>query len=167
MVSQKGKVRASLGLSAGAGHLSVANAKDQIVANMTGTGPGDGGTVTIGNGSGKGVANLTASANGAGLVQVFQPGAGAVAVLTQDEAGGLLQIKNRSGVPVANLKTGVGGGGYWQLADAGGNPVVEAEFDGARGIVKAGPKYKCSAMMQAAVVVGVASVPDCIRGSNK
>ena len=166
-VSDKGKVRASLSVSTGAGHLAVLNAKDLVVANVTGKGTADGGAVIVGNGSGKGVANLTAGADGSGLVQVFQPGAGSVAVLTQDKAGGLLQIKNGSGTPVANLKAGAEGGGYWQLTDPAGNPVVEAEFEGGRGIVKAGPHYKCSAMMQAAVVVGVASLPDCIRGSNK
>ena len=166
-VSVKGKERAILGLSLAAGHLAVLNAKDQVVANVTGTGPANGGAVTIANGSGKGVANLTAGADGAGLVQVFQPGAGSVAVLTQDKDGGLLQIKNGSGTPVASFKTGPGGAGYWQLTDPGGNPAIEAGFDGVVGVVRAGPYYKCSAAMQAAVVVGVASLPDCIKGRNK
>jgi hypothetical protein len=165
-VSQKGKVRASLGVSTGAGHLSVSNAKDRVVANVTGTGPGDGGSVTVGNGSGKGVANVTAAADGSGLVQVFQPGGGSVAVLAQDKAGGLLQIKNGSGTPVANLKAASGGGGYWQLTDPAGNPVVEGGFDGGSGVVRAGPYYRCSPTAQAVPLVGAARLPDCIRGRD-
>jgi hypothetical protein len=166
-VSQKGKARAILGLRTNAGHLALANAKDLIVANVTGTGPGDGGAVTVGNGSGKGVANVTAGADGSGLVQVFQPGAGSVVVLTQDKAGGLLQIKNGSGTPVASFKAGNSdGGGYWQLTDAGGNPMVEGGSDEGRGIVRAGPFYTCLPAMGTAIV-GVASLPDCIRGRNK
>jgi hypothetical protein len=166
-VSQKGKVRASLGLSIAAGHLSISNAKDLVVANVTGTGPGDGGAVTVGNGSGKGVANLTAGADGSGLVQVFQPGAGSVAVLTQDKLGGLLQIKNGSGTPVASLKASSEGGGYWQLTDPGGNPMVEGGSAGGRGIVRAGPFYRCSATAQAVPLIGVARLPDCIIGRDK
>lgn len=165
-VSQKGKVRATLGLSINAGHLSVFNSKDQVVANVTGTGPGNGGVVVVGNGSGKGVANLAAGADGAGLVQVFQPGAGPVAVLTQDKSGGLLQIKNESGTPVANLKASTEGGGYWQLTDPGGNPMVEGGSAGGRGIVRAGPYYTCTPAMGTALV-GVAMLPDCIRGRDK
>ena len=74
-VSAKGKERAALRLSAGAGHLSLSNAKDLVVANVTATGTGDGGAVIVGNGSGKGVASLASGSDGAGLVQVFQPGA--------------------------------------------------------------------------------------------
>ena len=165
-VSHKGKERAALGLSINAGHLSVSNSKDQVVANVTGTGPNNGGAVTVGNGSGQGVANLTAGADGLGLVQVFQPGAGSVVVLTQDKAGGQLQIKNASGIPVANLKTSGEGGGYWQLTDPGGNPVVEGGSAEGRGIVRAGPFYTCTPAMGTALV-GVAMLPDCIRGREK
>jgi hypothetical protein len=166
-VSQKGKARAALTLSAGAGHLSVSNSKDVVVANVTATGPADGGSVIVANGSGKGVANLTAGADGSGLVQVFQPGAGSVAVLTQDKSGGLLQIKNGNGTPVANLKASTQGGGFWQLTDAGGNPVVEGGSAEGRGIVRAGPFYRCSATAQAVPLLGVARLPDCIMGRDK
>jgi len=165
-VSHKGKVRAALGLSTGAGHLSVSSRKDLIVANVTGTGPGDGGAVTVGNGSGKGVANLSAGADGSGLVQVFQPGAGSVAVMTQDKTGGLLQIKNGNGTPVANMKAGPEGGGYWQLSDPSGNPMVEGGSAEGRGIVRAGPYYRCSQVAQAVPLIGVARLPDCIRGRD-
>jgi len=165
-VSHKGKVRATLGLSTAAGHLSVSNTKDLVVANVTGNGTNNGGAVTVGNGSGKGVANLTAGADGSGLVQVFQPGAGSVAVLTQDKSGGLLQIKNGSGTPVANLKASAEGGGYWQLSDPGGNPMVEGGSADGRGIVRAGPYYTCTPAMGTALV-GVAMLPDCIRGRDK
>jgi hypothetical protein len=167
-VNQKGKPRATLGLRIGAGHLSLANAKDRIVANVTGTGSGDGGAVIIGNGSGKGVASLEAGADGSGLVQVFQPGAGSVVVMAQDKAGGLLQIKSGAGTPVANVKTGPGGAGYLQLTDPTGNPAVEAGFDDqGSGVVRAGPYYRCSATAQAVPLIGVARLPDCIRGRNK
>jgi hypothetical protein len=166
-VSKKGKVRASLGLSTDAGHLSISNAKDLVVANVTGTGPANGGAVTVGNGSGKGVANVTAAADGSGLVQVFQPGAGSVAVLAQDKAGGLLQIKNGSGTPVANLKAASSGGGYVQLTDPAGTPVVEGGFDGSSGLVRAGPYYRCSAMAQNVPLIGTVRLPDCIRGRDK
>jgi hypothetical protein len=167
-VSRKGKVRASLGLSINAGHLSVSNAKDQVVANVTGTGSGNAGAVTVGNGSGKGVASLTAGVDGSGLVQIFQPGAGPVVVLGQDKAGGLLQIKSGAGTPVANVKAGPGGAGYLQLTDPGGNPAVEAGFDNeGSGVVRAGPYYRCSATAQAVPLLGVARLPDCIRGRNK
>jgi hypothetical protein len=166
-VSQKGKARAILGLRTNAGHLALANGKDIIVANVTGTGPGDGGAVTVGNGSGKGVANLTAGADGSGLVQVFQPGAGSVAVMTQDKSGGLLQIKNGNGTPVANVKAGPEGGGYWQLSDPSGNPMVEGGSAEGRGIVRAGPYYRCSPVAQAVPLIGVARLPDCIRGRDK
>jgi hypothetical protein len=167
-VSQKGKVRATLGLSTGAGHLAVMNSKDLIVANVTGNGTANGGAVVVGNGSGKGVANLTAGGDGAGLVQVFQPGAGAVAVMTQDKGGGLLQIKNGSGAPVASFKASDSDGdGYWQLNDAGGNPMIEAGTDGeGRGTVRAGPFFTCTPAMGTALV-GIAMLPDCIRGRNK
>jgi hypothetical protein len=166
-VSEKGKVRAALAVSAGAGHLAVWNAKDLVVANVTGKGTADGGAVTVGNGSGKGVANLTAGADGSGLVQVFQPGAGSVAVMTQDKSGGLLQIKNGNGTPVASLKAASDGGGYWQLTDPAGNPVVEGGEAEGRGIVRAGPYYRCSATAQAVPLIGVARLPDCIIGRDK
>jgi hypothetical protein len=166
-VSDNGKLRAALGLATGAGHLSLSNAKDEVVANVTGTGPGDGGAVIVGNGSGKGVASVTAGADGSGLVQVFQPGAGPVVVLAQDKGGGLLQVKNQSGTAVANLKSGAQGDGYLQLANAGGNPVVEAGTDGeGTGVVRAGPYYRCSATAQAVPLIGVARLPDCIRGRS-
>lgn len=165
-VSVKGSVRASLGTSVGAGHLAVLNAKDLVVANVSGTGTGNGGAVTVGNGSGKGIANLTAAADGSGLVQVFQPGGPPVVVLAQDKAGGLVQIKSESGTPVASLKTSTEGGGYWQLTDAGGNPVVEGGSAEGRGIVRAGPFYTCTPAMGTALV-GVAMLPDCIRGRDK
>jgi hypothetical protein len=72
-VSDKGKVRASLSVSSGAGHLAVLNAKDLVVANVTGKGTADGGAVTVGNGSGKGVANLKASTEGGGFWQLTDP----------------------------------------------------------------------------------------------
>lgn len=167
-VSQKGKTRATLGLSTGAGHLALINTKDLIVANVTANGAANGGAVVVGNGSGKGVANMTAGADGAGLVQVFQPGAGSVVVLTQDKAGGLLQIKNGSGTPVSSLKaSNSDGDGYWQLNDAAGNPMVEAGTDGGgRGTVRAGPYFTCSPAMGTAIV-GVAMLADCIRGRDK
>jgi hypothetical protein len=112
-------------------------------------------------------AEVEMGADGSGLVQVFQPGVGSVVVLTQDKAGGLLQIKNGSGTPVASFKAGDSdGGGYWQLTDAGGNPMVEGGSDEGRGIVRAGPFYTCTPAMGTAVV-GVASLPDCIKGRNK
>jgi hypothetical protein len=166
-VKEKGSVRASLSLSAGAGHLAVKNSKDLVVANVTGTGTGNGGAVIVGNGSGKGVANLTAAADGSGLVQVFQPGGPPVVVLAQDKTGGLVQVKNGSGTPVANLKTSTEGGGYWQLTDAGGNPVVEGGSAEGRGIVRAGPYYRCSSTAQAVPLIGVARLPDCIMGRDK
>jgi len=166
-VNEKGKPRASLKVSAGAGHLSVSNSKDLVVANVTATGPADGGSVIVANGSGKGVANLTAGANGSGLVQVFQPGAGSVAVMTQDKSGGLLQIKNGNGTPVANLKAASDGGGYWQLTNSAGNPVVEGGEAEGRGIVRAGPYYRCSAMAQVVPLIGAARLPDCIMGRDK
>jgi len=165
-VRQKGKVRASLRLSAGAGHLALSNAKNVVVANVTGTGPQNGGAVIVGNGSGQGVANLTGGADGSGLVQVFQPGGKPIAVLTGDKLGGLLQLRNESGTPVASFKAAEGGGGYWQLTDPDGNPVVEAGQHEGRGIVRAGPYYKCSPAAGTAVV-GVAMLPDCIRGRNE
>lgn len=168
VVNQKGKARATLGLSTGAGHLALMNSKDLIVANVTGNGTANGGAVVVGNGSGKGVANLTAGADGAGLVQVFQPGAGAVAVMTQDKGGGLVQIKNGSGTPVGSFKASESDGdGYWQLNDASGNPMIEAGTDGeGRGTVRAGPYFTCTPAMGTALV-GIAMLPDCIRGRNK
>ena len=166
-VRDKGKVRAALALSAGAGHLSVSNAKDIVVANVTGTGTGDGGAVIVGNGSGKGIASLTPDADGSGLIQVFQPGGPPVVVLAQDKAGGLLQIKSGSGTSVANLKTGPGGAGYLQITDPTGTPAVEAGFDEGSGIVRAGPYYRCSQVAQAVPLIGVARLPDCIRGRDK
>jgi hypothetical protein len=166
-VRQKGKVRASLRLSTGAGHLAISNSKDVVVANVTGSGAKDGGAVIVGNGSGEGVANMAASADGSGLVQVFQPGGKAVAVMAQDKAGGLLQIKDGSGTPVANLKASSSGGGYMQLTDPAGTPVVEGGFDEGSGIVRAGPYYRCSATAQNVPLIGTVRLPDCIRGRNK
>jgi hypothetical protein len=166
-VREKGKVRASLGLTAGAGVLSISNSKGSAVANVRGDGTKDGGAVIVGNGSGQGVANMTSGADGLGLIQVFQPGGKSLAVLTQDKQGGFLQIKNESGTPVANLKASTEGAGYWQLTDPGGNPVVEGGFDEGLGIVRAGPLYRCSALAQAVPLVGTVRLPDCIRGRNK
>lgn len=165
-VNHKGKPRATLGLRTAAGFLSLSNPKDHPVANVTASGSGDAGAVIVGNGSGKGVASITAGADGSGLVQVFQPGAGSVVVLGQDKAGGLVQIKNGSGTPVANLKASSEGGGYWQLTDPGGNPMVEGGSAEGRGIVRAGPFYTCTPAMGTALV-GVAMLPDCIRGRDK
>jgi len=166
-VSTKGKERAALRLSAGAGHLSLSNAKDLVVANVTATGTGDGGAVIVGNGSGKGVASLATGSDGAGMVQVFQPGGKSIAVMTQDKGGGLLQIKNGSGVPISSFTTAGDGGGYWQLGDPSGNPVVEAGSDGPKGVVRAGPYFKCSATAMMGPTVGIASLPDCIQGRDK
>ena len=58
VLNQKGQPRAALRLSAGAGHLSVSNAKGSVVANVSGTGTANGGAVIVGNSSGKGVASL-------------------------------------------------------------------------------------------------------------
>jgi hypothetical protein len=165
-VSTKGKERAALRLSAGSGHLSLSNLKDVVVANVTATGTGDGGAVIVANGSGKGVANLGSAADGSGLVQVFQPGGKPVAVMGQDKGGGLLQIKNASGVPISSFTTAGDGGGYWQLNDPGGNPVVEAGSDGPKGVVRAGPYFKCSATAAMLPTVGVAVLPDCIQGKS-
>jgi hypothetical protein len=166
-VMHKGKLRAALGMSTGAGHLSVSNAKDKIVANVTGTGTQDGGAVIVGNGSGQGVVSLTSGADNRGLVQVFHPGGKSLVVLTEDAHGGLLQIKNGSGTPVAHLMTAVGGGGYWQLTDPDGNPVVDAGAEkSGRGLVRAGPHYLCTPPVGTAMV-GVALLPDCIRGVAK
>ncbi len=166
-ISTKGKERAALRLSAGAGHLSLSNAKDLVVANVTATGSGDGGAVTVGNGSGKGVASMASSADGAGLVQVFQPGGKSLAVMTQDKGGGLLQIKNASGIAISSFTTAGDGGGYWQLSDPSGNPVVEAGSDGPKGVVRAGPFFKCSTRAMATAIVGAYALPDCIQGLDK
>jgi hypothetical protein len=166
-VSDNGKLRAALRVSAGAGHLSLANAKDLVVANVTATGSGDGGAVIVGNGSGKGVASLESGADGRGMVQIFQPGAGSVAVLTQDTKGGQLQIKNDAGIPVANFKSSEEGDGFWQLTNTAGVPTVEAGTDEEnRGLVRVGPYHTCTPAMGTALV-GVAMLPDCIRGRNK
>lgn len=167
-LNDKGKLRASLGLWTGAGLLAISNAKGEAVANVRGDGINSSGAVIVGNGSGKGVANMTAGADGSGLVQIFQPGGSPIAVLTQDKAGGLLQIKSAAGTPVANLKTGGEGGGYLQLTNPAGTATVEAgtEADG-RGTVKAGPYYKCSTRAAAAVMVGMISLPDCIQGRTQ
>ena len=167
VLNQKGQPRAALRLSAGAGHLSVSNAKGSVVANVSGTGTADGGSVIVGNSSGKGIASLGTAANGSGLVQVFEPGGKSIAVMAQDKSGGLLQIKNGAGIPVANLKAADSdGGGYWQLTDPSGTPVVEAGADGARGVVRAGPFFECLPKMGTAIVA-VAPLPDCIKGRSK
>jgi hypothetical protein len=166
-VSTKGKERAALRLSAGAGHLSLLNAKDMVVANVTATGSGDGGAVIVGNGNGKGVASLGSSAGGSGLVQVFDQGGKSIAVMGQDKSGGLLQIKNGSGVAISSFTTAGDGGGYWQLNDPSGNPVVEAGSDGPKGVVRAGPFFKCSATAAMGPTIGIASLPDCIQGRTK
>jgi len=166
-VMHKGKLRAALATRIGAGHLSVSNAKGEAVANVTGSGTKDGGAVIVGNGSGQGVASMTSGADDRGLVQVFHPGGKPLVVLTEDANGGLLQIKNGSGIPVANLMTAVDGGGYWQLTDPAGNPVVDAGAEkSGRGLVRAGPYYLCSPPVGTAMV-GVATLPDCIRGRDK
>ena len=166
-VMHKGKLRAALGMSSGAGHLSVSNAKDKIVANVTGAGTKDGGAVIVGNGSGQGVASMTSGADNRGLVEVFHPGGKSLVVLTEDANGGLLQIKNKSGTPVAHLMTATDGGGYWQLTDPAGNPVVDAgATKGGTGLVRAGPYYLCTPPVGTAMV-GVAMLPDCIRGVPK
>jgi hypothetical protein len=166
-VMHKGKLRAALGMSTGAGHLSVSNAKDKIVANVTGKGTKDGGAVIVGNGSGQGVASMTSGADNGGLVQVFHPGGKSLVVLTEDAHGGLLQIKNKSGTPVAHLMTATDGGGYWQLTDPAGNPVVDAgATKSGLGLVRAGPTYLCTPPVGTAMV-GVAMLPDCIRGIPK
>lgn len=85
-----------------------------------------------------------------------------MAVLTQDDAGGFLQIRNAAGTPVMSLKAG-GKGGYWQLNNAAGDVVVEAGFDGATGEVRAGPHFTCEPARGTAIV-GVAPLPDCIKG---
>ena len=166
-VSTKGKERAALRLSAGAGHLSLSNAKNLVVANVTATGSGDGGAVIVGNGSGKGIASMASGGDGSGLIQVFAPGGKSVAVMSQDKGGGLLQIKNASGVPISSFTAAGDGGGYWQLNDPGGNPVVEAGSDGPKGVVRAGPFFKCSATAAMGPTVGIASLPDCIQGRTK
>jgi hypothetical protein len=166
-VMDRGKLRASLGTRIGAGLLSVSNAQGKAVANVTGAGTKDGGAVIVGNGSGQGVASMISGADDRGLIQVFHPQGKPVVVLTEDAHGGLLQIKNGSGIPVANLKTGGEGGGYWQLTDPAGNPVVDAGAEqSGRGLVRAGPYYQCSPAMGTALV-GVAMLPDCIRGRDK
>lgn len=166
-ISTKGNERAALRLSAGAGHLSLSNAKDLVVANVTATGTGDGGAVIVANSSGKGVASLASGSDGAGLVQVFQPGGKSVAVMTQNKGGGLLQIKNGSGIPISSFTTAGDGGGYWQLGDPSGNPVVEAGSDGPKGVVRAGPFFKCSTRAMATAIVGAYALPDCIQGQDK
>jgi hypothetical protein len=166
-VMHKGKLRAALGMSTGAGHLSVSNAKDKIVANVTGAGTKDGGVVIVGNGSGQGVASMTSGADNRGLVQVFHPGGKSLVVLTEDAHGGLLQIKNKSGTPVAHLMTDVYLGGYLQLTDPAGNPVVDAgATKSGTGLVRAGPVYTCVPPVGTAMV-GVAMLPDCIKGIPK
>jgi hypothetical protein len=166
-VMHKGKLRAALGMSTGAGHLSVSNAKDKIVANVTGAGTKDGGAVIVGNGSGQGVASMTSGADNRGLVQVFHPGGKSLVVLTEDAHGGLLQIKNKSGTPVAHLMTDVYLGGYLQLTDPAGNPVVDAgATKSGTGLVRAGPVYTCVPPVGTAMV-GVAMLPDCIKGIPK
>jgi hypothetical protein len=88
-------------------------------------------------------------------------------VLTEDANGGQLQIKSASGTPVANLKTSGEGHGYWQLTNAAGNPTLEGGTDeGGRGLVRVGPYYQCSPAVGTALV-GVAMLPDCIRGRDK
>jgi hypothetical protein len=166
-VMHKGKLRAALGMSSGAGHLSVSNAKDKIVANVTGAGTKDGGAVIVGNGSGQGVASMTSGADNRGLVEVFHPGGKSLVVLTEDANGGLLQIKNKSGTPVAHLMTDVYLGGYLQLTDPAGNPVVDAgATKSGTGLVRAGPVYTCVPPVGTAMV-GVAMLPDCIKGIPK
>ena len=166
-VRHKGKLRAALGMSTGAGILSVSNAKDKIVANVTGAGTKDGGAVIVGNGSGQGVVSMTSGADNGGLVQVFHPGGKSLIVLTEDAHGGLLQIKNKSGTPVAHFMSDVYGGGYWQLTDPSGNPVVDAGATKlGTGLVRAGPYYTCVPPVGTAMV-GVAILPDCIKGILK
>lgn len=166
-VMHKGKLRAALGTRTGAGHLSVLNSKDKVAANVTGAGTKDGGAVIVGNGSGQGVASMTSGADNRGLIQVFHPGGKTLVVLTEDAQGGLLQIKSGAGIPVANLMTAVDGGGYWQLTDPAGNPVVDAgATKSGIGLVRAGPTYLCSPPVGTAMV-GVAMLPDCIKGLPK
>jgi hypothetical protein len=63
--------------------------------------------------------------------------------------------------------TAVDGGGYWQLTDPAGNPVVDAgATKNGLGLVRAGPTYLCTPPVGTAMV-GVAMLPDCIRGLPK
>jgi hypothetical protein len=123
--------------------------------------------IALGNAAGKSVAELAVSSDGRGLVQVFGKNQKSLVVLTEDAHGGLLQIKNGSGTPVAHLMTAVDGGGYWQLTDPAGNPVVDAgATKSGLGLVRAGPVYLCTPPVGTAMV-GVAMLPDCIRGIPK
>jgi hypothetical protein len=87
-------------------------------------------------------------------------------VLTEGAHGGLLQVKNASGTPVASVMATSAGGGYWQINDPGGNTAAEAGFDGAVGVVRAGPYFLCAPGARTALV-GASPPPDCIKGRLK
>jgi hypothetical protein len=157
-----GSMVASMTSLGNAGLMYVRNASGSPVASVNGGADG-GGAVIVANTTGLGVAQMSSGAEGLGLVQIFKAGSRSVAVLTQDGRGGLLQIKNASGTPVASFKTEAKGGGYWQLTDPAGDNVADAGFDGTAGLVRVGPSFVCEPARGTAIV-GVAPLPDCIRG---
>jgi hypothetical protein len=165
VTNESGAAVASMTSLAKAGIVYVKNAAGAAVGSVNGAAEG-GGAVVVANTSGLGVAQMSSGPDGHGLLQIFQGGTKSVAVLTQSDHGGLLQLKNATGTPVASLMAATAGGGFWQLTDPAGGSVAEAGFDGKAGLVRVGPNYVCAPAVGTAIV-GVAALPDCIRGRVK
>jgi hypothetical protein len=165
-----GQPLAKLGADAdngGAGRVAVMSAAGKTTAALSG-GMRGAGAVIVANSSSQPLAEMSVSDDGRGLVQVFGRGNRPVAVLTQatENPGGLLQISNTGG-PVANLTIGPSGGGFLQLSSPSGVPNVEAgSLPSGKGIVRAGPYYKCSPIQPATPIIAY-GIPDCLLGGEK
>jgi hypothetical protein len=152
----------------GAGGVKVMSPQGKVTAALLG-GVRSAGSVVVATSAAIPVAELSVAQDGRGLVQVFDAGK-PVAVLTRavDGPGGLLQVSNTSGSSVANLTVGAGGGGLLQLSNSAGQPTVEAGTLGSgRGIVRAGPTYRCNSNLGTGIVGGMMLQPDCIVGFMK
>jgi hypothetical protein len=154
-------------LTDGAGQVRVTDKSGKPAAGIM----GDTRSVATVSSSGKVTAEMLTSEAGGGLFQAWGAGSAPLAVLGQGTGkGGVVQISNGQ-VTVSTLTASDAGNGRLQLNDASGTPVVEAGvLGGGRGMVRAGPRYRCGSGSNAGVpaaALGIAAkalMPDCIVG---
>jgi hypothetical protein len=157
----------AISLTDGAGQVRVTDKSGKPAAGIMGDTRS---VVTVGS-AGKVAAEMLTSEAGGGLFQAWGAGSAPLAVLGQGTGkGGVVQISNGQ-TTVSTLTASDAGNGRLQLNDASGTPVVEAGVLGSgRGMVRAGPRYRCGPGGGAGVpaaALGIAAkalMPDCIVG---
>jgi hypothetical protein len=145
----------------GHGIVAVTNSNNVVVAGVTGAGE-HGGAVIAMNSTGATTAQLSTTSYGEGQLGIYDPGGtGPWAIVSRDPegGGGVVQVMSATQT-VGSFMAKPTGGGYLQLLSSAGNVAVEAGAEASgRGVVRAGPRFKC----QPGGGLGL-TLPDCIVG---